>query len=313
MKKPQFLNYQQASKISIDAGITTASGYYSWSDRPVNLPANPAITYGGSNEINGTWVNWYDFLGKRKKNHGKAQMTPKGFVSYKAASKMTVEAGVSTAQEYFSWEQRPQSLPSSPSVTYKKKGWVDWYHFLGKQRGLTVRSGKTSRIAKKFLSYEKACVVVAKSGIKTAAEYLKWRERPSNIPFMPNNTYSGRGWDGWKKYLCQDLVSLELLSELIKSHGIQTKKELGESVLVELYNIPANLSLYYSKQGYTTFRDLTDSRFLSYEGAKAYIKKNHPHITNSTKWKQWDLRPAYIPYDPVKTYSDDWGGWSDFL
>lgn len=274
MKKKDFLPYRQARKIVIDAGIKSVSEFNTWTDRPDNIPANPVHVYQNSKihgvGVSGQWVSWYDFLGKDKNDpnlnihKGKDK---KKFLTYEEAKKIVHKAGISTASEYFRWEGRPNNIPANPVLIYKESvdrgagisgAWVDWYDYLGKSKNVSVKkTGKTSRISKKFLTYEQARLVVIKAGVKSAAQYFKWRERPENIPFMPNNTYAGRGWSGWKAYLGKEFVSLEELKSIIKDNNIKTEKELMASKRIRSkYNIPLNLPMYYKDQGYTSFKAL---------------------------------------------------------
>lgn len=60
VKRKSYLDYQNASRIVKQGGITNSVSYRKWEKRPTNLPARPELHYK-------EWANWEDFLGSNYK------------------------------------------------------------------------------------------------------------------------------------------------------------------------------------------------------------------------------------------------------
>lgn len=240
------------------------------------------------------------------------------YLSYKKARAVVCKNKIQTSREFFNWEDRPEDVPSNPSLYYKKE-WVNWYDFLCKEKK-GAPGGKTNRIFKRMASYNDAEAYMhdlhAKGeGVKSANDYIHWKDRPKFLPLMPNNTYSGRGWENWRRFLGTEFLTMKELSALCKEHNIISLNDLKTSGLYKSHNIPLNLPLAFKSQGFVSFDKSINSRFLSYKEAKTYIKKHHPDISTSTKYMAWpkEDRPAFIPARPQRNYADEGFSWSDYL
>lgn len=92
--------------------------------RPSLIPGRPDITYQGRG-----WTSWFDFLGYPR---------PEQLMSYAEARTFIRKFGFKSQSEWRTWSQQPPNLrkrptfiPANPYQTYKGKGWVSWYDFLG--------------------------------------------------------------------------------------------------------------------------------------------------------------------------------------
>ena len=143
---------------------------------------------------------------------------------------------------YCKSNKRPKNIPASPWIIYKDSGWVDWFHWLGKEK---VYSKKI------FLSFNEALKVIRKDSIKYKLTYLTWKEysknyRPVNIPSNPHITYKNKGWISWKHWLRTDNIPENkklsvCFPELIKKYwdydnNIKSPDEIsyGERTIVNL-------------------------------------------------------------------------------
>ena len=87
--------------------------------------------------------------------------------------------------------QRPNNIPSAPNEIYNDKGWVDIADWLGPS------NPHLSNHNRKFLPYAEARALVHRLKLKNSMQWQEWsksRQRPSNIPSNPNDTYQGKGW-----------------------------------------------------------------------------------------------------------------------
>jgi hypothetical protein len=119
--------------------------------------------------------------------------------SYSLASKYTIEnlvpLGVTSARKFDAYKRAkkplPKKFPRIPDEYFIRKGtWKGWPDFLG------YPEHKKSRY---YLNYRDASRVVREIGIKNSKEYLRWKERPANLPSRPEYFY--KEWNGWKDFL----------------------------------------------------------------------------------------------------------------
>jgi hypothetical protein len=119
--------------------------------------------------------------------------------SYSLASKYTIEnlvpLGVTSARKFDAYKRAkkllPRKFPRIPDEYFMRKGtWKGWRDFLG------YPEHKKSRY---YLNYRDGSRVVREADIKNSKEYLRWKNRPSNLPSRPEYFY--KEWNGWKDFL----------------------------------------------------------------------------------------------------------------
>ena len=130
--KVSFPSYEEAQRIVQENGITSQADYMS-SYKELGLPSEPHEFY-----KNKGWSDWYDFLGKSKVS----------FPTYEEAQRIVQENGITSQADYMS-SYKELGLPANPSQTYKNKGWIDWYDYLGKSR-LISKDERKYNILKKL-------------------------------------------------------------------------------------------------------------------------------------------------------------------
>jgi len=137
-----FLSYEKAKKIVQQAGIKSCREYFSWKERPDNIPARPDIIY--KNE----WKGMGEYLGT-------------DFLSYKEAQKIVQKAGIKTQKEYHNWKERPSNIPARPDIVYKNE-WNGWGEFLGTGNGTTnfLFNRKANEILQKYLPKNQSRIAV---------------------------------------------------------------------------------------------------------------------------------------------------------
>jgi hypothetical protein len=119
--------------------------------------------------------------------------------SYGLASKYTIDnlvpLGVTSARKFDAYKRSkkplPRKFPRIPDEYFIRKGtWKGWGDFLG------YPEHKKSQY---YLNYRDASRVVRDIGIKNSKEYLRWKERPANLPSRPEYFY--KEWNGWRDFL----------------------------------------------------------------------------------------------------------------
>lgn len=61
--------------------------------------------------------------------------TANKWMSFADARKHVRSLGLKTAKDYMNMNEKKEiNIPVSPNITYKDKGWTNWYDFLGKEK-----------------------------------------------------------------------------------------------------------------------------------------------------------------------------------
>ena len=151
---------------------------------------------------------------------------PANWVSYQETETTARSLKFKSATEWRAWASgsaRPADIPSSPEVSYKNDGWINWGHFLG-----------TGTIATKdivFLPFEEARSVVQSKKFSGEQEYRSWhsKNKPKGIPYRPDRTYSDE-WRGmgisWYWNNCPQEITFLPFKEA--RAFVQSKKLSGE-------------------------------------------------------------------------------------
>jgi len=122
-------SYEEAQRIVQEAGIKGQEEYFA-KYKTLGLPSEPHEYYKDKG-----WIDWYDLIGRKHPP------------SYEEAQRIVQEAGIKTQKEYFA-KYKALGLPSEPQNSYKGKGWIDWYHYLGKSRSLSSKERETRILTK---------------------------------------------------------------------------------------------------------------------------------------------------------------------
>lgn len=228
IEKKEFLPYAEAQAIVAQKNFKKVEEFRMWKDRPANIPFNPNEFY-----FKRGWNGWENWLGIRRLSK---------FVSYEAAKAWAKKNCINTNIE---WKKlRPKYMPKFPDLTYKGKGWVNWYEFLG----------KTS--IGQFLPFEKAREIIRAMKLKSYTEFLQLKNRPKNIPSCPNITYKDKGWvDGYdwvgipKTRNYKEFLPYEEAERVVQELKLKTILEFQASVKA-LKGIPFRPDYYYKDKGW---------------------------------------------------------------
>ena len=240
---------------------------------------------------------------------------------------------VTSIREYAATD-KPDNIPSNPSMVYKKRGWVSWGDFLG--------TGRVQSNLVNYLTYDKAKARLKRFNLKTSKEFksLNKANKLTNgmIPNRPERYYMNRGWVSWGDFLGTGTVSCKergatylkyeeakLLVHKLKFKTVKTYFKYIMS-LDGLTNLPYNANTFYSEWvswsdflGTTIISDNNKhTNYFNYEDAKEYMRTNYPTIKSSPQWKEFRLNneiDSRVPLNPHISYkrTNTWLGWGDYL
>lgn len=181
-KKIKYRPLKEASEFARGLGIKSSDEWQEYcksSECPDDIPATPEKVY-----RNEGWIDWYDFLGKSKNS----------FRSFKKSRQFVRKLKLNSLKEWKIYSEsgkKPDDIPSRPNKVYRKKGWIDWFDFLGKSKN-RFRLFEDSREFARGLGF---------NSYSEWFEYLKLKKLPKDIPSTPYEVYKDKGWKGWPDFL----------------------------------------------------------------------------------------------------------------
>jgi hypothetical protein len=194
---------------------------------------------------------------------------------------------------YCKSDKRNKELPSSPRHVYKNKGWVDWFHWLGRDYRYFAK--------KDFLSFNDALKIVREDAKKYNLNYSRdWfiyckTHKPSNIPYAPWTTYRDSGWKSMQHWLGTEFLSEFLcfkdayvvIENDIKKYNIDNgTKWFNEYVSRGLKpkNIPIHPDITYKNKGWISWY-----HWLRTSDNRANEKYNILKLSPGIIEKYWDF------------------------
>ena len=113
--------FEEARAFARSLGLKSQVEWLAWSKtpaRPSDIPAAPSGVYKGE------WVDWYDWLGTRRRGHWRPFSEARAYVR---------SLGLGTHDRWCEWSKsraRPADIPSSPHREYRGE-WTSWTDWLG--------------------------------------------------------------------------------------------------------------------------------------------------------------------------------------
>ena len=195
-KRPDYYaTYNEAIKAIRKLSIKSRKEYDKRYKDDQFLPSNPEDIYKGIG-----WIDYFNFLGIKRRSY---------YETYEEAQMVIKQIGIRSRKEYIEQKRYKEDskLPSNPSKYYKAKGWTKWDEFF----------------VKHYIKYEEAKDATKKLGIKSKAEYVKYKRYKEDLllPSDPEKKY--------QKFLFLESVSVQTIS--ISSFNCHQSKSFMESTL----------------------------------------------------------------------------------
>ena len=289
--------------------------------KPDDIPASPSNSYKNSG-----WKGMGDWLGT-----GTIAPINKMYRPFKEARKFVQNLELKNTKAWFDYvksKEKPDDIPSSPHISYKKHGWKNYGDWLGSKR--------ISNWNKSFLSFKEARAFVRKLKLKNQKEwneYSKSSFRKKVIPTSPKNTYLNKGWKGMGDWLgtgntsAKNRVyrSFEEARKFVHKLKLKNSEEWGDYSKSgkKPLDIPAAPDKTYRIKGWKSMGDWLGTgtiapqnrEYLSFEKAREYVHKLK--LKNREEWNRFSCsgkKPEDIPAGPNRTYKQQgWKGMGDWL
>jgi superfamily II DNA or RNA helicase len=332
-------SFEEARDFARKLGLKSHIEWWRWSsgklkDRglgelPPDIPASPERVYSEH------WKGWGDWLG-----HGR-QGKWVAYRPFEEARKYARKLNLGSYKEWsalakdrsFANKNRlPDDIPGFPNNVYDE--WIGWWDWLGTPH----RRGK-------WMSFANAKSLLRTVGIKSKAEFLRWRRGqlkhrikcPADMPMRPERVYP-KEFKGWPDFLgFTPTMTFDEAKTFVRRAGIKTQIEFREYVAGRLRrpglparpkNLPTNPHRTYSSvwKGYNDFLGTPTPRTVgrtwrSLDAAREYVRSQKMESVNEyRRWTRGELKnrpkfPDDIPAWPYDVYGKEknWKGMSDFL
>ncbi|AOR26470.1 helicase [Formosa sp. Hel3_A1_48] len=304
------LSYEASKKIVQKFKLKSSIDWRSLdkSKLQLNIPKRPNSYYKDKG-----WVSWGDWLGyePRRKNNA-------NYLNYEEACKFVNGLGLKSNDDWLKYCKTgkiPVNIPKDPRKIYASSGWVGLGDWLG--------TGRIADQLKKhqYLSFEEARKYVQSLNLKNSRQWVEHVKEKNikNIPRKPDQTYSLKGWNGWKDFLGitnnKKFDSFHKAQEWALKNNIKTKKEWKESQLrPDCFPKNPDYSAEYKKEWISWNKFLNKKDYLGFIEAKKFIASLK--LKNQSEWRKYCKSsefPSFIPKNPKKEYSDQWLGLGDWL
>jgi superfamily II DNA or RNA helicase len=281
--------------------------------RPINFPSRPDSSYKNSG-----WVSWGDFLGT-----GYVANSKRKYLPYNEAVKITRKLGLSSTESWIEhYENNPKlhiNLPKYPRQTYKYEGWNGMAEWLGKKSNSD------------WLDFNSARKITSNLGLKTIKEWYIYmsNNRLDGIPKSPSKVYASDGWTNWADWLGNGKVPVSERKYL----NFKEARDYARSLNLKNWDdwrfkkdipsyVPKKPARFYKNKGWISWADWLGTNnvskhkrnFLSFEKARAIVRKYG--FKSTSEWQVFSKsnRPKNIPGNPRKTYKDSgWVSMGDWL
>jgi superfamily II DNA or RNA helicase len=317
----EYRPFKEARAFVRRLGLKSQAEWYEYSKsgkKPNDIPAIPQRTY-----LNAGWVSYGDWLGT-----GRIADQFREYRSFAKARAFSRRLGFKSQVDWFRYcksGRKPGDIPTAPASTYKGKGWSNWGDWLG-----------TDTVANRFRkhrSFKQARAFVRSLGLKSNAEWRKYRRsrnRPSDIPSNPERVYAQKGWLGYGDWLGTGAVastrreyrSFKEARKFVRRLGLQTRHEWLKYCQSgkKPDDIPAKPETY-AKSGFVGTGDwLGTNRRRVVEHRPFKEARKFVHTLNMKSYDEWRDYLAKgkiardIPSSPATVYAKKgWVGWGDWL
>jgi hypothetical protein len=246
------------------------------------------------------------------------------YLSYIELKTLVQQHGVKSAVDYLSKRLLiSHAAPSSPSHTYKDKGWNGWHSFLGKKESYSTPPKEG------FFSYEEAKAFLVKVGFNgSKREYSKKCKSLSiKLPTVAQKKYE-KEWTTWSDYLSNGnihnakalFIEFDEAKKLVISLGINSGDEYSEKYKTLPGVFPAVPDKIYKDKGWSGWPDFLGKKkkihrrkvFVSFHKAKALCRR-YKILTHKDYIQRRLEVSSELPSNPSGVYAQYWCGWKHFL
>lgn len=203
LKRKNFLTYNDAKNLLKTYKLNNYKEFSKWitKNKDKNIPSRPEQIYFED------WISWGDFL-----SSGNISNSKKVFLGYLECKEYLISIRLNGYNSFVKWYNltKPNNIPYNPSVAYKED-WISWGDFLS--------TGNISNSEKKFSNYDVCKKIVIEKNFKSINDFIKWSDKPDNIPSRPENIFENNGWVSWSDFLGTDIISNKKMGEKYLSYN----------------------------------------------------------------------------------------------
>jgi hypothetical protein len=316
----EFLPFEKARSLVRARGFRSGSEWraYSKTQRPPDIPSNPAKVYVGE------WRGMGDWLGTGALAPGAAPIRP-----FSAAREWARSLGLRNAKRWWAYcksGQLPPDVPRRPDWGYRSAGWTTWGDWLG--TASVSPHGRQYRPFAQARDHVRGLQLTSESDWRA---YVKSGSRPPDIPTAPWVVYRDSGWAGMGDWLGthrvqtqkRDYRSFVAAREFVHGLGIRNQQDWRAYTKARRLprDVPAAPHRVYRNKGWRGWRDWLGpaspklSRYRAFPEARAWV--HGLHLRTANDWRAHCKAPGVpkdIPHAPNTVYAKvGWLSWPNWL
>jgi superfamily II DNA or RNA helicase len=285
--------YGEARKAVIKLRIKQIVDYQRRYKEDPRLPSAPDKQY-----KNKGWISWFEFFGKE---------TPDFYPTYGEARKAVIKLRIKQIVDYQRRYKEDPRLPSQPNKYYKKKGWINWFEFFGKET------------PDFYPTYGEARKAVKRLKITFWDDYRKRYKEDPRLPSVPHVYYKNKGWISWPEFFGKGKphfypTYIEAKSA-VKMLGIFMEGEYRKRRR-EDPRLPCAPDRHYKNKGWINWFEFfgkeTPDFYPTYGEARKAVKRLK--ITFWDDYRKRYKKDPRLPSQPNKYYKKrGWINWPEFF
>ena len=191
LKRKKFYTYDECRCFLKHISFKNHKEFIIWikNNKDKGVPSNPEKVYKEK------WISWGDFLSNDNISNSK-----KVFLEFLECKDYLSNLGLNGYKSFIKWYniEKPNNIPNNPNIVYKDS-WISWGDFLS--------TGNVSNSDKIFLNYNDCKKIVIEQKINSINMYIRWKDKPKNIPSKPDIIYKNKGWTTWSDFLGSLVIS----------------------------------------------------------------------------------------------------------
>jgi hypothetical protein len=233
------------------------------------------------------------------------------YTTYREAKAATIRLGIKSRAEYqgkLLYKKDPR-LPHNPEKQYFKKGWKNWYIFLGRSANRT------------YSSYHQAARAARKLKIKNYTEYYRKKlyKQDERLPARPDTVYKHKGWKSWQIFLGLPIPNFYktynaakkavYILKIVSKYEYKRKNRFKEDK-----KLPRNPDELYKGKGWKNWKEFVYPKYYpTYKEARNSARRLKATGVNDYMYLCYKEDPL-LPSKPHKVYKNKgWKNWIDFL
>lgn len=333
--------FAEARELARGLGLNTVKEWRAWVKSgacPPDVPHTPHQAYA---ELG--WEGYGDWLGT-----GRFGVRGRSYRPFQEARRFVCQLGLRNTEEYYAWcrGDRPDLPPRTADIpVFPHRMYPGEWQSMGDWLG----TGTVAKQLRLFRPLPEVQVLARQLGLRTRDEWYAWARgerpdlppRPDDVPTHPERSFEDE-WTTWGEFLGTGTVasvqrefrSFHAARAFARQLGLASFNQWTQWCTGDLpglpsrpLDIPSNPQRVYRAEGWASWGDWLGTGTIStrdrecwdFERSRALARSLE--LRSQGEWRAWAAgrlagkppRPPGVPFNPWRSYADQWKGWNDWL